>query len=124
MKPRARLRVARALRRAACALCGVILSLHVSCSPVATWPDGTYRGTADGFGGRLTAEVIIRHGQITRVHIIRHAETPGLADAAMEKIPTRILERQNPEVDAVSGATRTSNAIIEAVKKALPRSSR
>ena len=41
------------------------------------------------------------------------------ADAAIEKVPADIIEKQSVEVDVVSGASETSEAILEAVKTAL-----
>ena len=48
-----------------------------------------------------------------------HNETAGISDPAIELIPAAILEANSPEVDAVSNATVTSNAIMEAVTNAL-----
>ncbi|MCK8824421.1 FMN-binding protein [Fuchsiella alkaliacetigena] len=48
-----------------------------------------------------------------------HQETAGIADPALEEIPVEIVEAQSTEVDVVSGATRTSEGIIEAVDETL-----
>jgi len=50
---------------------------------------------------------------------LSHKETPGISDPAIEEIPKRMVKTNSPEVDIVSGATKTSNGIIEAVKIAL-----
>ncbi|MDD3253254.1 MAG: FAD-dependent oxidoreductase [Lachnospiraceae bacterium] len=80
---------------------------------------GTYTGTGKGNNGDVTVEVVLSADAITDVVVKEHAETPGLSDPALENIPQEIISAQTVNVDAVSGATNTSNAIIEAVKNAL-----
>ncbi|MGI6661946.1 MAG: FMN-binding protein [Bacillota bacterium] len=50
---------------------------------------------------------------------MRHDESPGIADPALNGVPKAIVEKQSVKVDAVSGATFTSQGIMEAVEKAL-----
>ena len=50
---------------------------------------------------------------------MRHDESPGIADPALSRVPKAIVEKQSVKVDAVSGATFTSQGIMEAVEKAL-----
>ncbi len=81
--------------------------------------DGTYTGTADGFGGDIVAEVTIKGGAITEVNVTGDSETDGLGSVAVEKIPAQVLEKQSMAVDAVSGATISSDAVILAITNAL-----
>ena len=80
---------------------------------------GTYTGTAQGFGGDVTATVTLSETEITDIQVIGDQETDGLGSVAIEQLPPKMLEAQSPNVDAMSGATVTSNAIIEAVTAAL-----
>lgn len=80
---------------------------------------GTYEGTAKGNGGDLKVSVVVDETSIKEVTILEHLETEGLADPALEKVPTAIVSEQSLSVDTVTGATVTSNAIIDAVKSAL-----
>ena len=57
--------------------------------------------------------------QIESVEILSNHETVGVADRALTEIPQKIVETQSTEVDTVSGATITSNAIMNAVQNAL-----
>ena len=57
--------------------------------------------------------------QIESVEIHSNHETVGVADRALTEIPQKIVETQSTEVDTVSGATITSNAIMNAVQNAL-----
>ena len=57
--------------------------------------------------------------QIESVEILSNHETVGVADRALTEIPQKIVETQSTEVDTVSGATITSNAIMNTVQNAL-----
>ena len=83
-----------------------------------TLDDGTYRGSAEGFGGELVLDVTIGGGKITEIVVVKSSETPFIADGAFKELFPAIIEAQGP-VDAVSGATYTSKAVVEAVEKAL-----
>lgn len=83
------------------------------------YKDGTYEGTGKGNNGDITVEVVVEGGNITSVTLKEHAETEGLYEAAEKNVVESIIKTQSAEVDAVSGATNTSNGIMEAVAKAL-----
>ena len=81
---------------------------------------GAYVGVSEnGMGGKLTVEVTVDENAITAVEVTGHAETAGISDPAIEKIPAAIKEANSTEVDSISGATITSDAIKEAVANAL-----
>ncbi|MEY8292400.1 FMN-binding protein [Carnobacteriaceae bacterium 52-44] len=83
------------------------------------YTDGTYEGTADGHNDSLSVEVTVENGEISDIVITDHAETEGIADPAFEEVPAAIMESNSTDVDTVSGATVTSNAIMSAVENAL-----
>lgn len=85
--------------------------------------DGTYTGTADGYNGELTVEIVVLNRQITEIKVVSHSETPYLSDAAFNTIPAQIIETQSTVVDVVSGATGTSKGIISAVNNAIQKQS-
>ena len=85
------------------------------------YKDGTYSGSASGFSGTLQVSVQISNDVITSVTVTSHNETQGFADRAIEEIPRKILSSQSTSVDVVSGATYTSNGIINAVNNALSK---
>ncbi len=76
-------------------------------------------GTGMGIGGELQVGVTLEDGVIVGVRVISHNETPGISDEAIHAIPTRIMMSGTTQVDIMSGATITSNAIIQAVENAL-----
>lgn len=81
--------------------------------------DGVYEGSANGMGGAVKVAVTVSGGKITAVEVVEHNETAGISDPAIEQIPAKIVDAQSTDVDAVAGATVTSEAIKEAVKAAL-----
>ena len=99
-------------------LCTMLLALSVS-AWAETFTPGTYTGTGDGQNGPVTVEVTLSETEITGIRVTEHQETQGLSDPAIEQIPEQIVAGQTLNVDTVSGATVTSNAILSAVTEAL-----
>lgn len=81
--------------------------------------DGVYEGTGKGNNGDIKVEVTVEGGNITSVVLKEHGETEGIYEAAEKTVTADIIKKQSAEVDAVSGATNTSNGIMEAVANAL-----
>ena len=80
--------------------------------------DGEYEGTATGYGGPLTVRITIKGGKLTDIKVVSHTETPEYFSRASAVIG-KILNSGNVNVDSVSGATISSNAIKKAVADAL-----
>ena len=80
---------------------------------------GVLTGTADGFMGPITVSVTMDGDTIAAVEVVSNSETPEIAGTALEQIPAAIVAANSADVDVVSGATYTSNGIINAVKNAL-----
>lgn len=81
----------------------------------ALYKAGTYTGEGTGNNGSIKVEVTFDDNAITSVKVLEHSETAGLSDPAIERIPAKIVDGQTLSVDAVSGATKTSDGILEAV---------
>lgn len=83
------------------------------------YKDGTYYGSAAGFGGTIQVAVTVKEGKIVKVAIVSAAgETPSYLKKA-SSITGKIVAAQSPNVDVVSGATYSSNGIINATIAAL-----
>ena len=76
-------------------------------------------GQAQGYGGTLTVRVTTDGGAITNVEVTEHSETEGVGTRAIEALPQAIVTANSWQVEAVSGATITSNAIMAAVADAM-----
>ncbi|MFO7941047.1 MAG: FMN-binding protein [Bacillota bacterium] len=86
---------------------------------IAEVPDGVYEGTGRGYGGNIVVEVEVQDGELVDITILDNSETPNIGGPALEEIPEAMIEQQSTEVDAVSGATATSNGVMDAVENAL-----
>lgn len=80
--------------------------------------DGVYKGSATGFSGPVTVAVTIMDKKITSIDILSSTDDEAFFNRAKGVID-RIISSQSLDVDAVSGATYSSNGIIGAVKNAL-----
>lgn len=85
-------------------------------SASALYKAGTYTATAAGNNGDVTVEVVFDDKSIVSVVVKEQSETKGLSDTPFERIPQQIVEGQTLAVDAVSGATNSSKAILTAVE--------
>ncbi len=81
--------------------------------------DGTYSGTGTGFRGETSVSVMIENGVITSVTVSSYSDDERYFSRAESTIISEIIAAQTPNVDAVSGATFSSNGIMEAVANAL-----
>ena len=107
-------------------------------------PDGTYEGSATGYRGPVTVKVSVSHGRLVDLGVVSHTE--DCFGRALTDVPKQLVDRQGSSwadavtgatrkragaanrprplvagVDAVSGATRTSDAILNATAAALAR---
>lgn len=83
------------------------------------YKDGTYNGTAVGYAPNLNVQVIIQGGKILSVEVQTNNETPEFLAKAKTVVTDEIVQKQVAKVTAVSGATRSSNGIMDAVEVAL-----
>lgn len=87
---------------------------------VSKFKDGTYTGQAKGFDNDISLELEIAGGKIKGIKLLEQHESQP--QDALKKIPEEIITKQSVEnIDAVSGATYTSNGVINAVKDALKK---
>ncbi|WP_026478403.1 flavocytochrome c [Alkaliphilus transvaalensis] len=107
-------------------LCMILIISVVGCqsktsetSEDAMFKAGTYTATALGHNGDIKVEVTVDEMEIKDIKILEHNESPGIADPAIDRIPKAIIDGQTLAVDAISGATITSDAIILAVTEAI-----
>ena len=81
--------------------------------------DGTYKGSANGYGGKVTVNVTVSKKTLTAIDLV---SAPGETDSFFHRakgVIDEMLTAQSTDVDVVSGATYSSNGIIGAVKNAL-----
>ena len=79
----------------------------------------TVEGSAYGYDGDVYVTVTVENGLITTITGYTEETDPYYFDMCFGKVSTAIIDTQSCEVDAVSGATYSSQAIMDAVSSAL-----
>lgn len=83
------------------------------------YKDGEYLGKASAYNGNVEVKVTISGGKITAIDIVKTKDDEEYFFDAQKKVIPEILEKQSTDVDAVAGATTSSEGIAHAVEKAL-----
>ena len=87
--------------------------------------DGVYTASAPGYGGPVEVQVTIQSGVLTDISVGSHEGESSSYFAEARRVIPAILESGTPEgVDAVSGATYSSTALLNAVKQALAKAAK
>lgn len=97
----------------------VLVSAYFWSSIPGAIEDGTYTAVVAGFGGDMEVAVTFADGDITEIDIVSDSETPFIAANAFNRVIPAIIESQSTDVEVVSGATVTSEAIIAAVQQVI-----
>ena len=80
----------------------------------------TLTGQAEGYGGPISVTVTAAGDRIIDLEITGSDETPDIGGTAISSLRTAIVENQGQDgVDAVSGATWTSNGVFDAIRTAM-----
>lgn len=99
------------------------ISMLFACTAIAsaaqTYTPGVYTGVGEGRNGSVNVEVTFTEDAIAAVAIGENQETEAIAAAPFEQIPAAIVAHQSLAVEAVSGATLTSDAVLAAVRDAV-----
>lgn len=83
------------------------------------YKDGTYEGEAQGYGGPVKVSVVVSGGAITSIGVLDHSGEDAAYWSMAEALIPKIIEAQSTGVDTVTGATFSSNGILNGVDKAL-----
>lgn len=86
--------------------------------------DGEYTATVDGQEGAMTVKTTVTGGKIANVEVTDNHETAAIGGPALESVPKAIVAANSVTVDAVSGATLTSNRIASAVQQCLEQAAK
>lgn len=101
------------------------LTMLLTLCGVASAEAGVFTGVGDSdIGGKGAIEVAVtvdENGAVTGIEVTKNGDTAGISDPAVAQIPGLIVEQQTANVDAVAGATKTSDAIMAAVLDAVTK---
>jgi uncharacterized protein with FMN-binding domain len=85
------------------------------------YKDGIYEGSGTGFREKTTVSVVIQNGKITDISTVSTQDDGKFYNRAYSTVTEEIISSQASYVDAVSGATFSSNGIMKAVENALSK---
>ncbi len=95
----------------------LLLTLASRADTAETLKDGVFAGESYGYKGLVRVAVTIKDGAIEKVEVTGQRESRPRS--ALTTIPSRIISKNSAQVDAVTGATITSDAIMSAVRNAI-----
>ncbi|MFV0362057.1 MAG: FMN-binding protein [Suipraeoptans sp.] len=87
------------------------------------YEDGIYMGSAEGFNDDITVAITIKDGTIISIDVIESKDDEVFFNKALNVL-NKMVQNQSTEVDVVSGATYSSEGLINAVKDALGNAKR
>ena len=100
---------------------GILDAIRAALASSAPSGPVTYTGSGTGYAGEVVVQVTMEGGIITAIEVVESSDTPGLSDGAFDDIIAAVLEQQSLDgIDVVSGATASSNGILEALANAMP----
>lgn len=86
------------------------------------YKDGTFEGSAEGFGGTITVSVEMKKDEVVNISIVSAEKEDEAYLSMASAILNTIKEKQSTDVDTISGATYSStglkNAVVDALGKA------
>jgi uncharacterized protein with FMN-binding domain len=85
------------------------------------YKDGVYQGTAMGFGGDITVEITIKNKKIAQIEVLDASGEDSAYFEQAKEVLSDILLEQSGQADTVSGATFSSQGLIDAVNEALEK---
>ena len=89
----------------------------------AVYTPGTYTASAEGYGSDVTVTVTFDETSITNVVVDSSGETENVGAAAAEQLADQVLSAQSSAIDGVTGATKTSKAVKQAVADCISQAS-
>ncbi len=101
-------------------LTGAAALLLTGCG--AKYVDGVYEGSSTkGLHGEFAIEMTVEGGKITDLQATVNNETPGIGTDVVDKLLPEVIKKQSADIDGVSGASKTSAAVIDAVGEAIEK---
>ena len=80
-----------------------------------------YTGVGEGYNGEITVKIGVLEGEIRKIKVIDHSEDYEWYVEAKKPIINGVIDAQSTDIDVVSGATYTSNGLLEAIENAIQK---
>lgn len=104
-----------------CVLTGAMALSLAACNSSSNgkYTAGTYTGTAKGHSSDVKVTATFSSTEITKVELDVSGETEAIGGVAAEELTKQIMKAQSADIDGVSGATETGNAVKAALEDAI-----
>lgn len=99
-------------------VCSVLLMMGCAADKKEYIP-GTYIGIAEGYLNTVEVAVTVDEHYILKIEVLRSEDPKILMDAVLKELPQKIIKKNGTTVEGVSGATFSSESLIQAVDLAL-----
>jgi len=104
-------------KKIAAVLTAVVLAVALTaCGGASAGYTGEQNAAAKGMGGDVSVTVTFENGAVTKCDVDASGETPSIGQECAPKVAQEIVDANSPKVDAVAGATITSDAIMKAAQ--------
>ena len=101
-------------------LAAMLMMTMVACgSKDEAFKGGNFSGTAAGFHGDVTVELTLDANKTITAINTTSSETEGIGETAIDVLTEKVLNTNSLNVEAVSGATISSEAFVAAATAAL-----
>ncbi len=87
----------------------------------AKYRDGIYEGAGYGYGGDIKVRVTVKDGEIYTIDVYEHSGEDEEYFKLALGLKDKIIEENDPDVDAVTGSTFSSEGLLEAINAALEK---
>ncbi|MEX1378224.1 MAG: FMN-binding protein [Eubacteriales bacterium] len=91
-------------------------ALEIAAIDLSQVPDGKYEGSYQNGRWSNDVEVTVKDSSIEDIRIIKSGNSSQIA--VLEEISNAVIEQQKVNIDAVSGATATTNSLLKAIENA------
>ena len=95
----------------------ILLLLLTGCNELSFVP-GTYTAEAEGYGGKITADVTFSSESLMSVVVTSHSESPNVGANAIKPAIKKMIAANGTGIDGISGATYTVDGIRDLVNNA------
>ena len=101
-----------------CILLLGVVAMSFSCSNKAKMADGVWLGEGDAFKGKMTVSIVVKDGKIFEANLVKTADSVYALETIDAILAQAVVAGNANKLDAISGATGTSNGTIQAIKAA------
>lgn len=106
-------------RKLAYCLGFLVISISLMACGSPKYKNGSYTGTGKGYNGDIKVNVTVSANKISSIEVKENNESKSILQDVINDLIPNVISEGSTEVDVISGATGSSNGVIEAINNAL-----